>query len=79
VTVLRDYAAALTQPTLTGVAPGFDEVVGVDGTLRGSWKGLAGLAVQLTSNDLSRADRNIQRFLADDGVTYARPGQLSGP
>ena len=78
-TVLRDYAAALTQPTLTGVAPGFDEVVGVDGSLRGSWKGLAGLAVQLTPNDLSRADRNIQRFLADDGVTYARPGQVSGP
>lgn len=78
-TVLRDYAAALTQPTLTGLAPGFDEVVGVDGSLRGSWKGLAGLAVQLTPNDLSRADRNIQRFLADDGVTYARPGQVSGP
>lgn len=78
-TVLRDYAAALTQPTLTGVSSGFDEVVGVDGSLRGSWKGLAGLAVQLTPNDLNRADRNIQRFLADDGVTYARPGQVSGP
>jgi uncharacterized circularly permuted ATP-grasp superfamily protein/uncharacterized alpha-E superfamily protein len=79
VTVLRDYAAALTQPTLTGVPSGFDEVVGFDGSLRGSWKGLAGLAVQLTPDDLSRADRNIRRFLADDGVTYARPGQVPGP
>lgn len=78
-TVLRDYAAALTQPTLTGLASGFDEVVDADGALRGSWKGLAGLAVQLTPNDLTRAGRNIRRFLADDGVTYARPGQVSGP
>jgi uncharacterized circularly permuted ATP-grasp superfamily protein/uncharacterized alpha-E superfamily protein len=79
VTALRDYAAGLTQPTLTGASAGFDEVVGGDGSLRASWKGLAGLAVQLTPGDLRRADRDIRSFLADDGVTYAWPGEVPGP
>ncbi|CAB4704385.1 MAG: hypothetical protein F2667_05845 [Actinobacteria bacterium] len=82
-TVLRDYAAALNQPTLLGGAEAeptrYDEVVGPDGTLRPAWKGLAELAVGLTPDDLRRVDGDIERFLADDGVTYALPGESQGP
>ncbi|MET3961316.1 putative circularly permuted ATP-grasp superfamily protein/putative alpha-E superfamily protein [Marmoricola sp. OAE513] len=76
-TVLRDYAAALSQPTLTGAVLRYDEVVAPDGTLRPSWKGLADLAVRLTPGDLARLDNEIRQFLNNDGVTYARPGQVS--
>lgn len=78
-TVLREYAAALSQPTLTTTASRYDEVVAPDGSLRASWKGLADLAVRLTPADLDRLDAEIRRFLNDDGVTYARPGQEPGP
>jgi uncharacterized circularly permuted ATP-grasp superfamily protein/uncharacterized alpha-E superfamily protein len=81
-TVLRDYATALSQPALPG-GPGepsrYDEVVGPDGSLRPAWKGVAELAVSLTAADLRRADGDITAFLADDGVTYARPGEGPGP
>jgi uncharacterized circularly permuted ATP-grasp superfamily protein/uncharacterized alpha-E superfamily protein len=78
VTVLREYAAGVTQPTLDGAGSGparYDEVVGPDGALRGPWKGLAELAVALTPDDLRRVDEDIARALADDGVTYSRPGE----
>lgn len=44
--VLRDYAAAVSQPTLSfsSTAPRYDEVVDPDGTLRPAWQGLASLA-----------------------------------
>ncbi|MFL6159987.1 MAG: circularly permuted type 2 ATP-grasp protein [Marmoricola sp.] len=77
-TVLRDYAATLSQPTLTGSEIRYDEVIAPDGTLRSSWKGLADLAVRLTPGDLSRLDNEIRQFLNNDGVTYARPGQEPG-
>lgn len=78
-TVLRDYAAAVTQPRLGEAIARFDEVVGPDGTLRPAWKGMAEVAVSLTTEDLRRVDGDINRFLADDGVTYARPGDRHGP
>lgn len=81
-TVLRDYASALSQPALPGGADEphrYDEVVGPDGALRPAWKGLAELAVAITPADLRRVDGDITAFLADDGVTYARPGQGPGP
>jgi uncharacterized circularly permuted ATP-grasp superfamily protein/uncharacterized alpha-E superfamily protein len=78
VTVLRDYAAALSQPTLTGSEIRYDEVIAPDGTLRTSWKGLADLAVRLTPGDLARLDDEIRQFLNNDGVTYARPGEEPG-
>ncbi|HEX4191259.1 MAG TPA: circularly permuted type 2 ATP-grasp protein [Marmoricola sp.] len=78
-TALRDYATALSQPTLTGAGPRYDEVVGPDGALRGSWKGLAELAVNLTGSDLARLHAEIDRFLTNDGVTYARAGRTPGP
>jgi uncharacterized circularly permuted ATP-grasp superfamily protein/uncharacterized alpha-E superfamily protein len=81
VTVLREYAAGVTQPTLDsgpGGSPRYDEVIGPDGALRPSWKGLAELAVAVTPRDLRRVDEEIERFLEDDGVTYSRPGERAG-
>ena len=77
-TVLSDYAAALAQPLLVGDLGGeparYDEVVGPDGALRPAWKGIAESVVRITPGDLRRADGDILAMLADDGVTYARPG-----
>lgn len=78
-TVLREYAAAVTQPRLGEATVRFDEVVGPDGSLRPAWKSMAEVAVSLTAEDLRRVDGDINRFLADDGVTYARPGDRPGP
>jgi uncharacterized circularly permuted ATP-grasp superfamily protein/uncharacterized alpha-E superfamily protein len=82
VTVLRDYATALAQPVLVGDGgepARYDEVVGPDGALRPAWKGIAESVVRLTPGDLRRADGDILAMLADDGVTYARPGEGPGP
>ncbi|GAA3529718.1 circularly permuted type 2 ATP-grasp protein [Aeromicrobium panaciterrae] len=78
-TALQDYSAAVTQPTLTGDASRYDEVVAPDGSLRTAWKGLAEQAVQLTESDLVRVTGDIERMLADDGVTYTPPEQSVGP
>ncbi len=78
-TVLQDYSAAVTQPTLTGDVTRYDEVVAPDGSLRTAWKGLAETAVQLTRDDLARVSGDIERMLADDGVTYTPPEQKAGP
>ncbi len=78
-TALRDYSAAVTQPTLTGEPPRYDEVVAPDGSLRPSWRLLAETAVQLTQDDLRRVGGDIQRSLANDGVTYTPPEQEPGP
>ncbi|KAA1398067.1 circularly permuted type 2 ATP-grasp protein [Aeromicrobium ginsengisoli] len=78
-TALRDYSAAVTQPTLTGDPARYDEVVGPDGSLRAGWKLLAETAVALTDADLRRVGRDIERFLANDGVTYTPPEDQPGP
>ena len=84
--VLRDYATAVSQPTLpfaastgldgalsaTGVTR-FDEVVDPDGGLRPPWRAMASVALALTPEELRRVEGEIARFLADDGVTYVRP------
>jgi uncharacterized circularly permuted ATP-grasp superfamily protein/uncharacterized alpha-E superfamily protein len=79
VSLLRDYADSVTQPTLGGGVARFDEVVGLDGSLRTPWKPLAEVAVDLSADDLARVDADIVRALSDDGVTYARPGERQGP
>lgn len=76
--LLRDYAAAIAQPTLPlhlqdGSGARFDEVVGPDGALRPAWKGMAAIAVELTPAELERIDIEITTLLADDGVTYGNP------
>ncbi|KXC05039.1 circularly permuted type 2 ATP-grasp protein [Microbacterium hominis] len=79
--VLRDYAATVSQPTLPLSAPPetfrYDEFVDAEGALRPGWKALAAHALSLTADDLHRVDGEIVRFLADDGVSYLR-GE-SGP
>jgi len=79
VTVLRDYAAGINQPQLdsaTGSASGrestprYDELIAPDGSLRPGWTGIAETAVQVTDDDLRRMRDDIERALADDGVTY---------
>lgn len=85
--VLRDYAAAVSQPTLplASLPHGpadlsrYDEVVDADGGLRPAWQSLAGLALALTPAELSRVEGEITRFLADDGVTYVRPDTGAQP
>ena len=79
--VLREYAATMSQPTLPlSVAAEtfrYDEFVDADGALRPAWKALAAHALSLTAGDLQRVDGEIARFLADDGVSYLRGD--SGP
>ncbi|WP_434810763.1 circularly permuted type 2 ATP-grasp protein [Microbacterium sp. bgisy189] len=74
--VLRDYATAVSQPTLPFTAPGdarYDEVVDPVGSLRPAWKALAERALAVTDDELRRVDGEIVRFLADDGVSYIHP------
>lgn len=82
VSVLRDYAATVSQPTLpladAGEHARYDEVVESDGAFRPGWKALASHALALSADDLHRVDGEIVRFLADDGVSYARPGTPDG-
>jgi uncharacterized circularly permuted ATP-grasp superfamily protein/uncharacterized alpha-E superfamily protein len=79
VSVLRDYAATASQPTLPFAAPfdalsisRYDEVIDADGALRPAWKTLAANALALTADDVQRVGGEIARFLADDGVSYLR-------
>lgn len=78
-TALRDYSATATQPALTGDQPRYDEVVGPDGSLRPGWRLVAESAVQLTEADVRRVGGDIERFLANDGVTYTPPSREPGP
>ena len=85
--VLRDYATALTQPALPLLAGGedaraavrYDEVIGPDGGLRSTWKGMASTAVGLSAAELTRLDDEIVRALEDDGVTYGHPAESPQP
>ena len=79
--VLRDYAAEVSRPTLDFDAPlgddllppiRYDEMVDDAGDLRSGWKSLATRALSLTADDLHRVGGEITRFLADDGVSYMR-------
>ncbi len=80
-TVLRDYATTLAQPTLPfgGGEQRYDEVVAPDGSLRPAWKGMAEVALGLTPEELKRVGGEISRFLADRGVTYVTRGSGAQP
>jgi uncharacterized circularly permuted ATP-grasp superfamily protein/uncharacterized alpha-E superfamily protein len=73
-TVLRDYAASVMQPSLGQSAALYDEVASPDGTLRAAWKRLAAEAVDLTLPELNRVGREITRLLGDEAVVYTPPG-----
>lgn len=77
-TVLRAYANAVSQPTLVDTPQRYDEVAGADGQFRPAWRALAAEAELLTDEQLVRVVGEIQRFLADDGVTYTHPGEAPG-
>ena len=81
--VLRDYATAVSQPTLplsaTDEPVRYDEVVDAEGSLRPAWQSLASLALALTPDELERVEGEISRFLADDGVSYLRRGRDALP
>jgi uncharacterized circularly permuted ATP-grasp superfamily protein/uncharacterized alpha-E superfamily protein len=83
VTVLRDYATTLAQPTLSlGEADSgvrYDEVVAPDGSLRPAWKAMAEVALGLTPDELKRVGAEISRYLADRGVTYVPRGSGAQP
>lgn len=77
--LLSDYAAGVMQPSLVSSSGDpepvrYDEVVSPDGTLRPAWKGLAETAMRISAKGLQRVEQDIARSLADDGVTYTRPG-----
>ena len=82
VTVLRDYATALSQPALPladerrplrrGGRPGRRAAAGLEGDRRDRRRG-SPPATCAAPTATSRA------LLADDGVTYARPGEGPGP
>ncbi len=76
-TVLREYADALGL--LDTTEQPYDEVIGPDGTLRPAWKPMAETAVSITPATLTRIGHDVERFLADDGVTYLRPGAKPEP
>ena len=75
--MLREYAAGLSQ--LGVEQPRYDEFVSPDGSLRAPWKPLAELATNFTEPELGRVNEEIVRLLADDGVSYSRPGQRPAP
>ncbi|MGB4776758.1 circularly permuted type 2 ATP-grasp protein [Microbacterium sp.] len=82
--VLRDYASAVSQPTLPfgasdDLTARYDEVIDAEGSLRPAWKALAAQALALTPMELDRVSGEIARFLADDGVSYLRPGSGAVP
>lgn len=83
--LLHDYAAALAQPPLSLVPDDgtrgtrYDEFIAPDGALRTAWKGIAEIAVDLTSDHLARVDSEITGMLADDGVTYEHADAGSQP
>ncbi|MEH3033238.1 MAG: circularly permuted type 2 ATP-grasp protein [Aeromicrobium erythreum] len=77
--MLREYAAAVTQPALGDEQVRYDELTAPDGSLRPAWKGLGAQLSELGGDRLRRVRREIGRFLADDGVTYTRPGEAARP
>ena len=74
--VLSRYLADAGQPDMFETAPAFDEFVGPDGTARIGWDGLLEGLEGFAEVDLARAQREVARLLADDGVTYT-PGPAS--
>ena len=76
-TALRDYTSALARSSAGGGVSRYDEVVAPGGGLRPAWRGLAEVALELSADRLRRVHDDIERSLADDGVTYAQPG--AGP
>ena len=71
-TVLSRYLADAGQPDMFETVPTFDEFALPDGTARLGWDGLLTGLDGFAEADLVRAQREVARLLADDGVTYTQ-------
>ncbi len=69
-TVLGRYLASVSQPDMFSTASGFDEFAAPDGTVRQGWSTLAEGLDEFAEMDLLRAQREVERLLEDDNVTY---------
>src|SRR5829696_2978257 len=69
-TVLGRYLASVSQPDMFSTASGFDEFAAPDGTVRQGWSILAEELDEFAEMDLLQAQREVERLLEDDKVTY---------
>ena len=69
-TVLGRYLADVSQPDMFSTANGFDEFAASDGTVREGWSTLMEGLDEFAEIDLLRAQREVERLLEDDNVTY---------
>ena len=69
-TVLGRYLASVTQPDMFSTASGFDEFAAPDGTVRQGWSIIAEELDEFAEMDLLQAQREVERLLEDDKVTY---------
>ena len=75
-TVLGRYLAAASQSTTVEHEPAFDEFAAADGTVRQGWSSLLAGLDEFADNDLVHAQREVERLLEDENVTY-RPSPAS--
>jgi uncharacterized circularly permuted ATP-grasp superfamily protein/uncharacterized alpha-E superfamily protein len=73
VTVLGRYLTAASQADGGNGARGFDEFVAPDGTVRAGWSDLFAGFDEFAETDLLHAQREVERLLEDDNVTYTPP------
>ena len=75
-TVLSRYLAEAVQPDLLSTRRDYDEFAAPDGTVRDGYATLMEHLDGFAESDLRRAQHEVARLLADDGVTYT-PGPAS--
>src|SRR5215213_9286349 len=69
-TVLGRYLASVSQPDMFSTGSGYDEFAAPDGTVRQGWWTLAEGLDEFAEMELLHAQREVERLLEDDKVTY---------
>src|SRR5215212_10901377 len=69
-TVLGRYLASVSQPDMFSTGSGYDEFAAPDGTVRQGWWTLAEGLDEFAEMELLQAQREVERLLEDDKVTY---------
>src|SRR5215210_2768544 len=69
-TVLGRYLASVSQPDMFSTGSGYDEFAAPDGTVRQGWSTLAEGLDEFAEMELLHAQREVERLLEDDKVTY---------
>src|SRR5215216_2028391 len=69
-TVLGRYLASVSQPDMFSTGSGYDEFAAPDGTVRQGWWTLAEGLDEFAEIELLQAQREVERLLEDDKVTY---------